>query len=257
MTLLIYMLVMFAGLGLFLLFTYKYLNPYKLIMKFGKKGCGKSTDLTKEALKHMVKGWTVYSTEPIVGTYQIDPKDIGFVKLVDCNFEPFNPYDYSGIIRFFKVIKNFFFPHKPKILLLVDEVGLIWHCRDFKSFKAEVREFFKMQRHRHIKCIIYSQTFDVDKTIRDLTDSMFLITNVARVFSYGKRIRKFIDIKESSEDGTVSFLAEGVEFEPLLLPGSRSLTFIPRWARFFDSFVDDKWDKMPLHKCKMVFPARK
>lgn len=50
---------------IFLLLTNKYTNPYKLIMIFGKKGSGKSTTLTKYAIQHVRKGWTVYSTERI------------------------------------------------------------------------------------------------------------------------------------------------------------------------------------------------
>ena len=256
MFLVLYLCGLFSFLGLFLLFTHKYVNPYTLTLYFGKKGAGKTTNLTKIALKHIARGWTVYSTEPIVGTYHIEPRDIGYVKLVDYNFKPFDINEYKGIKRFFMRIYNFFFPRKPKILLLIDEVGLVWHCRDFKSFKPEVRRFFKYQRHKHIKCVMFSQSFDVDKTLRDLTDNMFLISNVARVFSYGKKIRKFIDIKETREDGS-STLAECFEFESLFVPFSRSLTFIPYWSKYFDSFEDDVDKDMPLHDCNLVFLGRR
>ena len=52
-------------------------------MIFGKKGSGKSTTLCKLALKYLDKGWKVYSTEPIPGTYQIKPEQVGFIQ-----FEP-------------------------------------------------------------------------------------------------------------------------------------------------------------------------
>lgn len=238
--------------ALFLLFTQKYVNPYTLGIIFGKKGSGKSTILTKLGIKHLMKGWTVYSTEPIYGAYQIDPKDIGVVKLVDDNYVPFDPDDYKGFERIFQIVKNFFFPRKPKILLLIDEVGLVWHCRDFKSFRVEVRKFFKLQRHYHVKCIMFSQCFDVDKTLRDLTDYMYLVKNVGRVFVYGKRIHKFFTIRtcNSDENEGNSTLVESFEFDKFIFPGARTLTFIPHWSKYFDSFVAE--DNLPLHKCKLV-----
>ncbi len=233
----IMMFILFV-LAVFTLLTQKYVNPYKLIMIFGKKGAGKSTLLTKLALQHIKLGWTVYSTEFIPGTYFIKPEDIGKVELVDFNFKSFDLDDYKGLVKLWKRFWNWLFPHKPKILLLVDEVGMIWDNRDFKNFKTYVRDFFKLQRHRHVKCYLFSQTFDIDKKLRDLTDSMYLIKNVARVFTYGKKIRKYITIKESINDNA-STLSEGMEFEPFWLfwMGTRTLTYIPKWSKHFDSFV--------------------
>ena len=106
---------------IFLLLTNKYVNPYKLIMIFGKKGSGKSTTLTKYAIQHVKKGWTVYSTERIPYTYYICPDDIGRVMLEDFNYVPFCKDDYKGLTKFFKILKEKIKPTAPKILLLIDE----------------------------------------------------------------------------------------------------------------------------------------
>ena len=45
--------------------TRSYVNPYKLIMIFGKKGSGKTTTLTKIAISDIKKGKKVYSTVKI------------------------------------------------------------------------------------------------------------------------------------------------------------------------------------------------
>lgn len=219
-----------------MLLTSKYVNPYKLIMIFGKKGSGKSTTLAKYAIQHVKKGWTVYSTERIPYTYYIRPELIGSVMLVDYNYKKFNPDDYSGIIKYLKILKEWLFPSLPKILLLIDEVGMIWDNRQFKNFRPEVRDWFKLQRHYHTKVVMFSQTFDVDKKLRDLTDSMYLQRNCLRVFTLGKKIRKFISINNSSDDG--GKLDEYFEFEPgwLFFTGTRTFTFIPRWAKYFNSF---------------------
>lgn len=212
-------LIFIAFLG-FYLYTLKFRNPYKLIMIFGKKGCGKSTTLCKLALQHIKKGWTVYSTEPIPGTYLISPSDIGFVQL------------------------------QPHSVLLVDEVGMVWDNRNFKNFRPEVRDFFKLQRHYKIKCYLFSQTFDIDKKLRDLTDEMYLLTNKFRVFSYGKRILKKIVLNDSTADSPSS-IAENLAFDSLFWfwAGSRSLTYIPKWQRYFDSFVTPElpYKELPLN----------
>ena len=225
---------------IFNILTWKYTNPYKLTMIFGKKGAGKTTLLVKLAYKHIKKGWTVYSTENIPGTRFVDYNDIGKYHFPDVSFVPFNPYDYRGLVRIFKQVRHWVFPYRPKVLLLIDEVGLVWNNRDFKNFKVEVRRWFKLQRHYYTKVYMFSQSFDVDKQLRDLTDQMYLIRNFMRVFSYGKRIIKRPDLKENREDGSGN-IVDDLRFDSIILfwLGSRMLTFIPRWAKLFNSFVVD------------------
>ena len=190
--------------------TRKYLNPYKLIFIFAKKGQGKSTYLTKQALLHLKRGWTVFSTDPIPGCFLIDYSEIGFYEL------------------------------PPHSLLIIDEVGMVWDNRDFKNFKSEVRDWFKLQRHRHVKVIMASQDFDVDKKLRKLADEMFLLEKKFRVFTFGKRILKFLDITEATGDSqSESRVVDQLKFDSLLFfwAGSRSLTYIPHWIPYFDSFA--------------------
>lgn len=206
--LLILMAFIVAFLAVFHFSTRKYLNPYKLIFIFAKKGQGKSTLLTKIALQHLKRGWHVYSTEPIPGCYLIAPEDIGY----------------------------FEFPWHS--LVVIDEIGMIWDNRNFKSFKPEVRDWFKLQRHRKIKVICASQSFDVDKKIRDLADDMFLLQKKFRVFSYGKRILKILDITEATGDSE-SRIVDNLKFDSILWfwAGSRTLTFIPAWTKYFNTFA--------------------
>lgn len=194
-------------LALFHFSTRKYLNPYKLIMVFGKKGAGKTTLLTKLAIKAIKQGKKVYCTERIKGTYYIPYEDIGYYEI------------------------------PPESLLLIDEVGMIWDNRQFKNFKPEVRDWFKLQRHRHITVYMFSQTFDVDKKLRDLTDAMYLVENRLRVFSYAKKIRKATVLNNSTAEAP-SKIDENLEFEPFLFfwCGSRKFTFLPKYAKYFDSF---------------------
>lgn len=199
-----------ASIFVFHLCTKKYLNPYKLIFIFAKKGQGKSTLLTKMALHHLRRGWSVYSTEPIPGCFLISPEDIGHCE----------------------------FPRHS--LVVIDEIGMIWDNRNFKNFSPAVRDWFKLQRHRGVKVICASQSFDVDKKIRDLADDMYLLTKKLRVFSYGKRILKILDIVEADgSQNSESRIVDQLQFDSILLfwAGSRTLTFIPHWTQYFDSFA--------------------
>lgn len=187
--------------------TLKYLNPYKLYLVFGKKGSGKSTYLVKLAAQRLKKknnGWKVYTNMDelcIPGVRHFDIQHLG-------DFVP-----------------------EANSLLLLDEVGMIWDNRDYKVFKPQVRDFFKLQRHYHVLVYMASQTFDVDKKLRDLCDGMFLHSSFARVFTLGKRITRKVVITESTSEAE-SRISEDLVMLPFW---DWTLTYIPRYAKYFDS----------------------
>lgn len=189
----------------FLKLTEGYINPYKLIMVFGKKGSGKTTFLTKVAIRAIAKGQIVYSTIEIPGTRLFNVNDIGK------------------------------FTFQPNSIVLIDEVGMIWDNRNFKSFREDVRDFFKFQRQYKLTIYLFSQTFDVDLKLRNLTDEMYLLRNRFRVWSVARRIDKRITIQKA-EEGKASSLVDDYQFAPLLAGGSLIITFIPRWVKFFNSY---------------------
>lgn len=211
-----FLCILFCFLTVFLLIwdrlTYKYLNRWKLIFVCGPKGTGKSTDLVKRRVKAIRKGQKVYCTEPIPGTYQINPtSDIG-------------KYEFD-----------------EDSLVLIDEVGMVWDSRKYKDFPSYVNDWFRLQRHRKITVVMYSQDWDVDKRIRTQCDEMYLLEKRFRVFSIGKGIYKQITINESTAEAS-SNVDHNLHFMPLLSPHSRTFTFIPKWAGLFDSFIAPKLD---------------
>lgn len=210
MVILIFLILLFL---LFVKYCQSFNNPYKLVMIFGKKGSGKSTFLTKQAIKFNLKGWHVFSNSEIFNTYKLDTNWIG----------------------------KFDFPSKS--LLLIDEVGMVWDNRNYKSFPSEVRDFFKLQRHKKVYVILASQSFDIDKKLRDLTDEMYLLQNLFNVFSICKKIIKYQTIGEdnsNSDNDNSGVLVEKYRFSPFW---DWSITFIPRYTSFFNSF---ECEKMPL-----------
>ena len=196
--------LLFGSALVFDLLTRKYLNPYKLYLVFGKKGSGKSTYLVKLAQRHLERGWLVYT-----------------------NMEEL----FMPGVRHFDIQHLGDFVPPANSLLLLDEVGMIWDARDYKKFNPSVRDFFKLQRHYYVKVYMASQTFDVDKKLRDLTDGMFLHQNFARVFTLGKRITRKVVLTSSTGDQE-SRISEDLVMCPFW---EWTFTYIPRWARYFDS----------------------
>lgn len=188
--------------------TFKYRNPYKLYMVFGKKGSGKTTFLAKIAYRYLKKGYPVFTTEKIPGTYHFQVEKIGYVT----------------------------FPENA--VILIDEVGMIWDNRNFKTFKPEVRDYFKYQRHENHIIYLFSQTFDIDVKLRNLTDCMYLCTCHFGWLSVARKIKRSIMLVHPQGDAE-SRIADDLEFEPVLwsLFGARTciFTFIPHWVPLFNS----------------------
>ena len=204
----IFLFIFFALLIPFTYLTYKYRNPYKLIMVFGKKGSGKTTFLAKTAYRYLKKGYPVYSTEKVPGVIQFDVQKIGYVT----------------------------FPENA--VILIDEVGMIWDNRNFKTFRSEVRDYFKYQRHERHIVYLFSQTFDIDVKLRNLTDCMYLCTCKFGWLSIARKIRRSIMLVHPQGDAE-SRIADDLEFEPVIwsLFGARTciFTYIPNWIHLFDS----------------------
>lgn len=200
---------LFIFLFIFFVFSFRYRafrNPYRLYMIFGKKGSGKSSLLAKKALFYLKKGWIVYTNMEdltVDGVRHINASDIG----------AFVPVPHS--------------------VVLLDEVGMLYDNRDYKSFKPCVRDFFKLQRHYQTIVYLASQSFDIDKKLRDLTDEMYLTTCLFGWLGLVRPIRKKITLVEASSQGE-SRIVDNLKFRSIF---SWKLTFLPRYSKYFQSFV--------------------
>lgn len=187
--------------------TMSYLNPYKLIFVFGKKGSGKSTLLEKLCSQYSRKGWTVYSTENSSIYRYIDPTNI---------------YNYQ-------------FPERSAIF--IDEVSLIWDNRNFKNMDTKVVEWFRYQRHHKCRVYLFSQSFDIDKKLRDLCDEMYIVNKILRVFVRAKRIIRKPVVVHPSPEAPARIDEDLIVDGPLMVFfGGRLYAYIPKWAKRFDSF---------------------
>ena len=211
----------------------KYKNPYKLFMVFGKKGSGKSAFLVRQAIKYQKKGYIVYTN------------------MSDCCLENIRIIDPDTLGEFVPCADS---------CLLLDEVGMLYDNRNFKNFKPAVRDFFKLQRHYRVVCFLASQTFDIDKKLRDLTDEMYLISNIATVMSLVRPIRKTVTLTEATAEGE-SRIAENLKFRFFM---SWRIYFIPSMIKYFQSFIAPEkpllkycTPESPIHpRARMIWRAR-
>lgn len=202
-----------AFVGFFVL-SYRFRNPYKLYYVFGKKGSGKSLFMVKFILRYLKKGWKVYTDIPdlnIEGVNIINVKDL----------DTFRP-DYHSA-------------------LFLDEVGISFDNRKFKTFSDGHRDFFKFQRKYKVVCYMNSQSFDVDKKIRDLIDHFYLATSLGNVFSLYRPIDRKITLVEATSQGE-SRVADNLKFAPFW---EWKIIYMPKYFKYFNSFEAPYRDIIP------------
>lgn len=197
---------------------------------FGVPGCGKTTLLTKFAvkeLKRMKRGRSpykhVYTNFYCKGAEIIDYKDLGDFKLSDS-------------------------------LILLDELAMDADNRKFKTFSDKIRDFFIL--HRHLGCdIIYAtQSYEmVDLKIRQLTAQLWYMQKTVvpglSMFTTAKKVYRTIAINEHTSE-----LSLGYRFCNLLeafFASNYKCVFRPRYYKYFDSFSEDSLAGRPEFTSKL------
>lgn len=213
----IFFFILFVFIFLVIYLKRKYNNPFKLIFVFGKKGSGKSCYLVHEIKKHLKKGWIIYTdmSVNIDGVRHISASDL----------DSFKPVENS--------------------LVCLDEVGLTWNNRDFKNFSKGITEYIKLQRHFKVKMIINSQSFDVDKKIRDCTDSMILQSNILNCISVSRPIVRSITLTEPTSDSE-SRIADRLQFDKFW---RWRFYWMPKYFKYFDSHYTPDRPEIPFTEC--------
>ena len=143
-----FLLSFFICLSLFFCYLfYRYCrNKYKLLFFVGKKGSGKTLNLSLYANKYM------HSNKGLV-------------------------YSNFGVgIPLAEDYYNYEYPADS--LILIDEAGLLHNNRDFKSFPKAAREFFKYSRKNHLNIILTSQYVDIDLQVRQHIDASYVFSRL-------------------------------------------------------------------------------
>lgn len=112
---------------------------------FGVPGSGKTTFAAYLAKKRLKKNKKVYSNVAIKGTLEVCKQDIGNFLINDG-------------------------------LLLIDEAGVDYNNRKFKTFTDEEVYFFKYHRHYKVDVAIFSQGYnDMDLKLRTLATKLYIV----------------------------------------------------------------------------------
>lgn len=199
-------LILFCGfVGGCVYLSKKYTNPCKLNFLFGKKGAGKSTYMVLLMIQHLKQGWNVYTN--------MDDVNIDGVRIIDIDD-----------------LKTCTPP--PHSVIFIDEGGLVWDNRNYKSFDFGYTEFFKLQRKYGCKVYINSQAFDIDKKLRQLTDKMFLMSSILGCIGVVRPIIRKVALVEASAQGE-SRIADNLKFGNLM---TFKIFWMPKYFKYFDSF---------------------
>ena len=172
-------------------------------MIFGLPGSGKTTYLTKKAIKALKKG--NYKGMPVERVYT--------------NWA----VNYPGIYRL--NWDKLGYEQYEKCLILIDEISLFCDSRKWKDNLDKAKmAFFKLYRHYRTQIIVCSQSYDdADKKIRSLADEYYQITPCPFGLS---RVRSI-----SREQVVYGKIDEGY-----YLRGFGSWIFRPRYYKYFDSY---------------------
>lgn len=172
-------------------------HPHVVNVYFGVPGSGKTTfaaHLTKWALHeniiiricrkydnaitrlilksgYLKRKIDVYSNVPITGAYKLDAKsDIGKYMIKDGK-------------------------------IIIDEAGIEYNNRSYKTFPVEAIYFYKYHRHYETSVDIFSQSYeDMDVTLRRLAQNFYVVRKSLIPFCVvARRIRRKVGIDEQTK----------------------------------------------------------
>lgn len=133
--------------------------------------------------KHFRRATPVYSNVPIIGAFQLDVKaDIGHYMIDDAR-------------------------------IIIDEAGIEYNNRNFKSFSPEAIYFYKMHRHYETSVDVFSQSYeDMDVTLRRLAQNFFVVHRSLVPFCITYRLiwRKVEPDKNTHQMGDLYYLGRPV-----------------------------------------------
>ena len=215
MTLLKIIMYIICAMYIFLYMTKPYKNKYVIDMYIGGIGSGKTTSIVQYAYK-VNKGKTPW-------------------KRVYCNVPSIHGTYYFDFKSMIKELNEDYCPFPPDSCVCIDEGGIEMFSRNFKAFDMELVKLFKLVRHHKLYVRIYSQSFDIDKVVRNLVSNLYLTKKLFNVLAWHRPIRKKLGIAQD-EDGNGQ-LVDTYEYD---FPLFSHFTYIPRWVQFFDSYAVEK-----------------
>lgn len=202
---------------------------------FGVPGCGKTTLLTKIAIKELKNKYNPFR------------KKFSYDYIYTINFS------CPGCIEIsYDDLANFKFFNS---LILIDEITLNADNRNFKQFSHEHKEFFLLHRHLGLDIVYATQNFEnVDKKIRDITQDLWYMSKsvvpLFKHFTTAKRIYRCVNINEHTSDLTL-----GYRFCNLIesfFVSNFKIVFRPFYYKYFNSYDELSLSSRPFYDNKKI-----
>lgn len=180
-------------------------NPYSSELYIGKKGAGKTTNMANLACKYTKLGWNVFCTEKLSGTYYIDYHDIGSVKLPE------------------------------NTALLIDEAGLVWNNRNWKTLGMKVIAFMKYSRHYRVKLILFTQSnAEIDVSFMRICDRVILVRNIMNCIGMCRHLKYKQVLIPASATAEARITDDIVPVS--IFTGGITFYWMPKYWKYFNSF---------------------
>ena len=148
--------------------------------------------------------------------------------------------------------------------IAVDEAGIEYNNRSYKTLSKPVIQWFK--KHRHYKCDLdfFSQSWDdVDVTVRRLAVELWLLYRIGP-WTLGRRIYKRVGVDNTTHQIIDEYRMASMLWLliwPLQLgwPFQQkfTLTFRPFYYRFFDSWDRDNLSVRPFAQVPPKYKSKK
>jgi hypothetical protein len=123
--------------------------------------------------------------------------------------------------------------------LALDESGLEFNSRDFKTLQKGFIEFFKLHRHEHYDIDLFSQTWDdTDKQIRDLASEIWLLRKIGPL-SIARCVYKRVGIDDVTKQLQYQHFWRSILWQLLpFMPKQFIFCFRPFHYKHFNSFSE-------------------
>lgn len=194
-------------------------NKYYVELNIGNIGTGKTADIIKQSIKSSKSGEfdQIYTT-------------------IDCpNSYKFNFEDLS---------KGFTF--KPNSDVYIDEIGILFSNREFKTNSKAIIDWMKLCRHYQCRIHLYSQDADTDKKLRMIVSQVWKMDRFG-VWTIKRRISKSIDLS-TDEEGN-GRLVESYKMASII--GGIKINYLPRYINLWDTY---ERKKLPIIPNKFIYP---
>lgn len=200
---------------------------------FGRPGCGKTTlvcKMLKQKQKYYCTTWSNVSNEVPGHNFYTDLEDLGEYTV------PWNSY------------------------LAVDEAGIQYNNRSFKTLPKAAIRWFKLHRHYGVDIDLFSQSWeDTDITLRRLTDELWYCYRLGP-WTLCRRVYKRIMVDENTHqiiDGyhmpNFLWLLVWPLWKIKLVDTKFMLTFRPFYYKYFNSW--ERYDLPEYPRISSVIPS--